>query len=51
MNEINDKNEKLLEVDLLSIQQKKVTPASIVSRTGLMVLVLLAVQNCSRTCS
>jgi uncharacterized membrane protein len=46
--EINDEDEKLLEVDLASDPAEKVTPASIVSRTGLMVLVLLAVQNCSK---
>jgi uncharacterized membrane protein len=40
--------EKLLEVDLASDPVKKVLPASIVSRTGFMVLVLLAVQNCSK---
>jgi UDP-sugar transporter A1/2/3 len=43
-----DEQESLLEVDIAPDPVKKVTPASIVSRTGLMVLVLLAVQNCSK---
>jgi UDP-sugar transporter A1/2/3 len=46
--EDNSEHERLLEKDLTSDPAKKITHASIVSRTGLMVLVLLAVQNCSK---
>jgi UDP-sugar transporter A1/2/3 len=46
--EVIAEHETLLEVDLASDPVKNVSPASIVSRTGLMVLVLLAVQNCSK---
>jgi UDP-sugar transporter A1/2/3 len=46
--EVVDEHEKLLDGSRASDPAKKVSPASIVSRTGLMVLVLLAVQNCSK---